>query len=116
MFFANRHMAATVAGGVIAIGLLAGCVSVDPKPAVPTVNVSPPALPSIPIDTTKSFEEQVEELKTGFAKLYCPVRNTPVADGLIDEAKHLWNGIAAEAQKQGAPIPGFDPHDPKMCQ
>jgi hypothetical protein len=116
MFFVNRRMGAIMIAGVIASGLLTGCVNINPGPSVPTVDVNVPTLPPIPIDTTKSFEAQVEELKTGFAKVYCPVRNSPIADALADEGKRLWNEIAARAQQQGAPIPGFDPDDPEMCQ
>jgi PBP1b-binding outer membrane lipoprotein LpoB len=116
MFFATRRLIAAIIGGVVASGLLSGCVSIDPKPTVPTVAVTAPSLPPIPVDTSKSFEEQVEELKTGFAKVYCPVRNTPLADALADEGKRLWNEIASRAQGQGVAIPGFDPGDPKMCQ
>lgn len=116
MFFTVRRIAVAAAGGVAAIGLLTGCITVSPPSGTPTVAVTAPTFPPIPIDTTKSFEQQVEELKVGFAKIYCPVRNTPVADAFADEGKRLWNEIAARAQSQGAPVPGFDPRDPKMCQ
>lgn len=116
--FLNIHarIAAMLAMMVVTSGLLTGCVTINPGPSVPTVDMKAPTLPPIPIDTTKSFEAQVEELKVGFAKVYCPVRESPIADALADEGKRLWNEIAARAQQQGAPIPGFDPHDPKMCQ
>lgn len=116
MFFAIRRVTAATAGGVVAIGLLSGCVNIDPKPTLPTVNVSMPTIPPIPIDTTKPLEVHAEEWKAGFAKIYCPLRNTPIADAVADEGKRLWNEFAAEAQSQGAPVPGFDPSDPKMCQ
>ena len=116
MFSKIRHVAIAVSGGVFAIGLLSGCVNIEPKPTLPTVNVSMPAIPSVPIDTTKPLEVHAEEWKAAFAKIYCPLRNTPVADAIADEGKRLWNEFAAEAQRQGVSIPAFDPSDPKMCQ
>lgn len=116
MFSTIRCVATTTIGGVVAIGLLSGCVTIDSKPAIPTVDITTPTLPSIPVDATKPLGAHAEEWKVAFAKIYCPLRNTPIADAIADEGKHLWNEFAAEAQRQGAPVPGFDPSDPKMCQ
>lgn len=116
MFSTIRCVATATIGGVVAIGLLSGCINIDPKPTLPTVNVSMPTIPPIPIDTTKPLGIHAEEWKRGFAKIYCPLRNSPIADAIADEGKRLWNEFAAEAQSQGAPVPRFDPKDPQMCQ
>lgn len=116
MFFTIRRIGAAVAGGVVAVGLMSGCVSVNPGPTAPSVGVTAPTLPSIPIDTKKSIDEQMAELKTGFAKVYCPVRESELGKAIADEGKRLWNEIAARAQQQGAPVPAFDLDDPKLCQ
>jgi hypothetical protein len=116
MFSTIRYVATATVGGVVAIGLLSGCVNVDSPSGTPTVNVSMPTIPSIPIDPSKPLEVHAEEWKGAFAKIYCPLRNTPIADAVADEGKRLWNVFAAEAQRQGAPVPGFDLSDPKMCQ
>lgn len=105
MFNIARHSKAGGAAAVIvAACLLTGCTITIPEPSVPTINVDP----------NKTVEQQLEEVKTGFAKLYCPVRETPVADSIVDHAKSLWNDIIAKNPTVG--IPPFDPNDPKMCQ
>ena len=115
MFFGGRRMIAAVLGGVMMAGLLSGCVSVTPGSgsAAPTATVT---LPTIPVDTSKSFDEQMTEIKTGFAKVYCPVRGTPLASAIAEEGKGLWNDLANRAKAHGVTIPTFDPGDPKMCQ
>lgn len=115
MFFGMRRMIAAILGGVVMIGLLTGCVTVTPGPgtAAPTATM---ALPTIPVDTSKSIDEQMTEIKTGFAKVYCPVRNTPLASAIAEEGKGLWNDLANRAKAQGVIIPTFDPGDPQICQ
>lgn len=93
-----------VAAGIVAASLLTGCTITIPEPPAPTINVDP----------NKSVEQQLEEVKTGFAKLYCPVRETPVADSIVDHAKSLWNDIIAKNPTVG--IPPFDPNDPELCR
>lgn len=117
MFFAIRRVLVAIVGGLVAIGFLSGCVTIDPKPTLPSVNVTMPTIAPIPIDTTKPLEVHAEEWKNNFLKnVYCPLRNTPIADAVADEGKRLWNEFAAEAQRQGVPIPEFNPADPKNCQ
>lgn len=105
----RRHMAQVVLAGLISAGLLAGCTVTIPEP-----KVTVPA-PTIPVDPSKSVDDQLKELEAGFKKLYCPVRTTPRADAIVDEAKRIWNGIADQAKKDGLPVPAFDPSE-KMCQ
>lgn len=112
MFFKYQQMIAVVLGGIFVTGLLSGCVSTTPGPN-PQTTVT---LPAIPVDTSKSFDEQMAEIKTGFAKVYCPVRNTPLANAIAEEGKGLWNELAKRAAAQGVTIPEFDPGDPKICQ
>jgi hypothetical protein len=90
---------------VVAISLLlTGCTVTAPQPVAPTINVDP----------NKSVDQQLEEVKTGFAKLYCPIRESKAADAIVDYAKGLWNDIVAK--NPGAGIPPFDPNDPAMCK
>lgn len=120
MFSTIRRIGLSAAGGVMVVGLLSGCITVDQKPVLPSVDVSIPTMPTIPgvpIDPSKPLGVHAEEWKRDFfANIYCPLRNTPIADAIADEGKRLWNELAQEAQRQGAPIPPFDPSDPKMCQ
>lgn len=117
MFSTIRHLAIAAIGGIFAIGILSGCVNIDPKPTLPTFNVTMPTIPSIPIDPSKPLGVHAEEWKRDFfAQIYCPVRELPIADAIADEGKRLWNEFAAEAQRQGAPLPEFNPSDPKNCQ
>lgn len=105
MVSAIRHRVGhTIGVGIIATSVLTGCTITQPQPVAPTINVDP----------NKSVDQQLEEVKTGFAKLYCPIRETPAADTIIDYAKGLWNDIVAKNPSVG--IPPFDPKDPAMCQ
>lgn len=117
MFF-NIHarIAAMVAMAVAATGLLTGCVNIDPGPGVPSVGVTMPTIAPVPIDPSRSLKEHGEWWKGEFAKLYCPLREHEIGDAIANEGKRLWNEFAAEAQRQGAPIPPFDPAGPGMCQ
>lgn len=115
MFFPIRRIVCVLLGLFFIGGMVTGCVTVTQGPA-PRATVSIPPPPPLPIDTTKSLPEQVEELKVGFAKVYCPVRESPVADAIVTEAKGIWNKLAADAKRDNIPIPEFDPNDPKMCQ
>lgn len=111
MFFHRlRRMTYVTAYGVLALGLMSGC-SGDP------VTVDPPAIPAptIPVDFDKPLDQQIAEFNAGFKEVYCPVRNTPIADVIADNAKDVWNKIVAESQGASG-IPTFDPKDPAMCQ
>ena len=66
---------------VVAVGATSGCISINSPSNEPSVTVAPPTvLPTIPVDTSKSFDEQVNEIK----RAYCKVRNTPAADAVAD--------------------------------
>lgn len=75
-----------------------------------------PTIAPVPVDPSRSLEDHAKWWRGEFAKLYCPLREHEIGDAIANEGKRLWNEFAAEAQRQGAPIPGFDPGDPKMCQ
>jgi len=116
--FLNIHarIAVMMAMVVATTGLLTGCVNIDPGPGAPSVGVTMPTIAPVPTDPTKPLGVHAEEWKGVFAKIYCPVRTSDLGRAIAEEGKRLWNEFAAEAQRQGAPIPGFDPSDPKMCQ
>ena len=112
--FVHRHYAAAVLGLGLAGGLLTGCVSVNSGPgAPPTATVAAPPPPTIPVDTTKSLDEQFAELKS----YYCKLRQSAAGEAVTTTVKEAWNKLAAEATSQGVKdVPTFDPGDPKMCQ
>lgn len=113
MNLAKTRMTGVLVACVVAVGATSGCISINSPSNEPSVTVAPPtALPTIPIDTSKSFDEQVNDIK----RAYCKVRNTPVADAVADAGKRIWNEIADAARGQNVAIPTFDPGDPKMCE
>ncbi|HEV7952242.1 MAG TPA: hypothetical protein VGO98_02605 [Candidatus Saccharimonadales bacterium] len=129
MFFANRHTAVLAVGSIIAVGLLSGCTITIPEPN-PTTAVqkieegAKQAGDSIAeqlkklVNTDLTIEQQLAQLTEGFKKLYCPVRESPLADSIVDAAKSVWNGLAADfsAKNPGVAVPTFNPDDPAMCK
>lgn len=117
MFFNIQARVALIVTMVLAsAGLLTGCVSVDPGPGGPSIGVTMPAIEPVPVDPSKSLEDHATWWKGEFAKIYCPLREHEIGDAIATEGERLWNEFAAEAQRQGAPIPDFDPGAPEMCQ
>lgn len=107
MLLKNQHRGAGAAiiGGILLLSLT-GCIEVNPGPVVPTISV----------DFNKSVEQQKQEFVSQFKEIYCPIRNTPVADAVADGAKETWNRIVASSQGQNVGIPTFDPRDPALCR
>lgn len=107
MFVKSWHISATAVGAMLVATFVSGCATVGTNPSnEPTMSVT------IPVDTSKSLQQQADEVITA----YCKVRDTPAASAVAESAKRLMNALIAEAQRQGVQIPMFDPGNPKTCQ
>lgn len=102
-----RQLTSTIAVGFVSVVVLAGCNGQPVTVTPPSIDV--PTIPPINIDTTKSLDDQVAELKA----FYCKFRMTPIAEAVASETKALWNQIAQN--DQGIAVPKFDPADPNTC-